>query len=55
MAKLWRDYSLSLVLAAMFIGSWLIQTMTGWLEFLAEQQEHGEAASVFGPSGYVWP
>lgn len=54
MARLWRDYSLSLVLAAMFIVSWLIQTLTGWFEFASEQREHGQAAAMFGPDGYVW-
>ncbi len=54
MTRLWRDYSLSLVLAAMFIVSWFIQTGTGWFEFVSEQQQHGATASVFGPDGYVW-
>src|ERR687893_2811674 len=54
MAKLWRDYSLSLVLAALFIGSWLVQTVTGWFEFASEQVQHGQTAQVFGPDGYVW-
>ena len=54
MAKLWRDYSLSLVLAALFIGSWLVQTVTGWFEFVSEQVQHGQTAQVFGPDGYVW-
>ena len=54
MTRLWRDYSLSLVLAAMFLVSWLIQTGTGWVEFVSEQQQHGQTAAVFGPDGYVW-
>ena len=49
-----RDYSLSLVLAGLFIVSWLLQTWTGWIEFAAEQQSHGEAAELFGDSGYFW-
>jgi hypothetical protein len=52
--RAWRDYSLSITLAAMFIVSWLIQTLTGWFEFAADQQEHGAAAHAFGPDGYVW-
>ncbi len=52
--RLWRDYSLSLVLAALFLVSWLIQTVTGWFEFVAEQQQHNQVAQAFGPDGYVW-
>jgi hypothetical protein len=54
MAKLWRDYSLSITLAVLFIGSWIVQTVMGWYEFVAEQAEHGQTAEAFGPSGYVW-
>jgi hypothetical protein len=54
MGRVWRDYSLSLVLAALFLVSWGLQTWTGWVEFVAEQQEHSQAAEVFGPDGYVW-
>jgi hypothetical protein len=46
---------LGIVLAALFIVSWVLQTLTGWVEFAAEQQTHGEAAELFGPSGYFWP
>ncbi len=49
-----RDYSLSILLATLFISSWLIQTVVGWLEFVAEQLEHGQPAEVFGSDGYVW-
>jgi hypothetical protein len=52
--RLWRDYSLSIVLAALFIVSWLVQTVTGWFEFVSEQREHGQVAEAFGPDGYVW-
>src|SRR5262245_48765337 len=54
MGRLWRDYSLSLVLAALFLVSWGFQTWTGWVEFTAEQQTHGVEPTVFGPDGYVW-
>lgn len=49
-----RDYGLSIVLGALFLVSLAIQTWTGWTNFAAEQQSHGEAAEWFGPSGYVW-
>ena len=54
MAKLWKNYSLSIVLAALFLASWAIQTWTGWVEFTAEQQAHGQVAEAFGQDGYVW-
>jgi hypothetical protein len=52
--KLLRNYSLSIVLALLFLFSWLLQTTTGWVEFVADQQAHGEAAQLFGESGYFW-
>jgi hypothetical protein len=54
MARLWRNYNLSIVLAALFLVSWLLQAWTGWMHFAAEQQALGETAEVFGASGYVW-
>jgi len=53
--KLLRDYGLSLVLAVLFLVSWLLQTTTGWVEFVAEQHAHGEQAQLLGASGYLWP
>jgi hypothetical protein len=49
-----REYSLGIALAALFLVSWIGQTLTGWVEFASDQQAHGEAANVFGPSGYFW-
>lgn len=49
-----RDYGLGIALAALFVVSWIVQTLSGWVEFVAEQQSHGESAEVFGASGYVW-
>ena len=54
MRQVWRDYGLSLTLAGMFLVSWGLQTWTGWVEFVAEQQAHDQAAEAFGPDGYVW-
>ena len=54
MRKFLRDYSLSLALAALFIGSWILQTIGGWFEFASEQQSHGQVAQAFGPDGYIW-
>ena len=49
-----RDYGLAIVLAALFFVSWILQSLTGWVEFAAEQQSHGETAELFGASGYFW-
>jgi hypothetical protein len=54
MKRLWRDYSLSIVLGALFLVSWALHAWTGWVHFAADQQSHGESAAVFGASGYVW-
>lgn len=52
--RLLRDYSLSLALAGLFIVSWLLQSVSGWVEFTAEQASHGDSAQLFGPTGYIW-
>ena len=49
-----RNYGLSLVLATLFIVSWLVQSVAGWVEFVSEQAQHEEAATLFGQDGYVW-
>jgi hypothetical protein len=54
MRPLWRDYGLSITLVVMFIGAWALQTWTGWVQFVAEQAEHGSEAVAFGDDGYVW-
>jgi hypothetical protein len=52
--KLWRDYNLSIVLAACFLVSWILQAFTGWMKFSAEQAQHTQTPSVFGSDGYIW-
>jgi hypothetical protein len=54
MARLWRDYGLSITLALLFLGSLALQTWTGWAEFVSEQKQFGQTAEAFGPDGYVW-
>ena len=54
MRRLWRDYSLSIVLGALFLVTWALHAWTGWMHFAAQQQSHGEAAELFGASGYLW-
>jgi hypothetical protein len=54
MRRLWRDYSLSVVLATLFLTAWTLQTITGWFEFQADQHNHGQLAEVLGADGYLW-
>ena len=54
MANFVRNYGLSLVLAALFLVSWIAHALTGWVSFVAEQQSHNEVAQLFGSSGYIW-
>jgi hypothetical protein len=54
MSKLWRDYSLSIVLFLLFMAAWIGQTIMGWVEFASEQEAHDQAAQIFGPEGYFW-
>ena len=54
MRRIWRNYNLSLVLLALFLGALVLQTWAGWVEFVAEQEEHGATAEWFGPGGFVW-
>ena len=54
MRRIWHDYGLSLTLVVMFTVAWLLQTVTGWVEFVAEQEQLGQTADAFGPAGYVW-
>lgn len=54
MNRLWRHYSLGLVLLVLFLSSWGVQAWTGWEHFRTEQESHNEAATVFGSGGYIW-
>ena len=54
MARIWRNYGLSITLAVLFLFSWGLQTWMGWNEFVSEQQAHDQQAEAFGPDGYLW-
>jgi hypothetical protein len=53
-ARLWRNYNLSIVLFAIFLVCWVLQTWSGWVEFVAQEAQHGRSAEVVGADGYVW-
>jgi len=48
------SYGLSIVLALLFVLSWLIQTWAGWMKFAAEEAAKGQVPEFFGKSGYVY-
>ena len=50
------NYGLSIVLSVCFFVSIVLQTWAGWVEFTAEQKEHGSTAQVWTSDGYfpVW-
>jgi uncharacterized protein DUF6766 len=54
MRRFLRDYGLGVALAGLFLVSWILQSLTGWVEFASEQRTHGETAELFGGSGYFW-
>jgi len=54
LARLWRDYGLSIALFILFVLSFVAHTVTGWYQYAADQQAHGDDPTVFGDSGYVW-
>jgi uncharacterized protein DUF6766 len=45
------ENSLLLVMTMLFLSSWLVQSLTAWRSFAAEQREHGEPALSW--SGYL--
>lgn len=54
MKYLWKNYSLSITLAILFLTAWVLQTWTGWVRFAGEQQQHGQTARWLGSDGYIW-
>jgi hypothetical protein len=52
-ARLWLR-GLSAVCLALYLVAQLGAIVTGWVEFVAEQAQHGSTASVLGDDGYLW-
>jgi uncharacterized protein DUF6766 len=50
---LWRDYSLSIVVGAMFLTSFVLHTIFGWWQYVADQTSQGQQATLWGWDGYV--
>jgi hypothetical protein len=51
--RLWRDYSLSIVVGVLFLVSFALHAIFGWWQYVADQQAHGAAATFWGWDGYV--
>ena len=51
--RMWRDYSLSIVVALMFLGSFLLHAVFGWMQYVADQTQHGGDPTFWGGDGYV--
>ena len=51
--RLWRDYSLTIVVGTMFAVSFVLHTIFGWWEYVADQANQGQQATLFGWDGYV--
>jgi hypothetical protein len=46
MKMFWKNYNLSIVLALLFLSSWIGQVFAQWSEFSSNQQEHNQPAKV---------
>jgi hypothetical protein len=51
--RMWRDYSLSIVVGAMFLVSFVLHAIFGWWQYVADQAANGQPANLWGPDGYV--
>lgn len=51
--RLWRDYSLSIVVGVMFAVSMVLHAIFGWWQYVADQASHGAEATLWGWDGYV--
>lgn len=51
--RLWRDYSLSIVVGALFVASFALHGLFGWWQYVADQTQNGSIPTLWGPDGYV--
>jgi hypothetical protein len=51
--RLWRDYSLSLVVGLMFLASFVLHAVFGWWQYAADQANLGKEATLWGSDGYA--
>lgn len=46
MKRAWRNYSLAVVLCALWLFSWALQTWFGWRDYVSEMQEQGTVETL---------
>jgi hypothetical protein len=51
--RLWRDYGLSIFVLALFLSSFVLHAIFGWLQYAADQKSHNDEATLWGDSGYL--
>jgi hypothetical protein len=51
--RLWRDYSLSIVVGLLFVTSFILHGLFGWWQYVADQMQNGSDPTFWGPDGYV--
>ena len=54
LGDVWHSRGLAYSLIGAGIVTLALMTWTGWMNFVATQQEHGQTAHLLGSSGYVW-
>jgi len=53
LARLWHDYSLSIVVGTMFAATFVLHAIFGWWQYAADQASAGSTATFWGPDGFV--
>ena len=51
--RIWRDYSLSVVVGAMFLVTFVLHAIFGWWQYAADQASNNAEATLWGWDGYV--
>jgi hypothetical protein len=51
MKRLWRGYNLSIVLALLFLTSWIGQLITQWFNWANEQTDHSQPQQI---GAFLW-
>ena len=54
LARAWRDYGLSIALFALFAVSFFLHAISGWMQYSADQEQHGQQPTLLGDDGYGW-
>jgi hypothetical protein len=49
-----RDHGLAIVALSLYALTHIGATIAGWVEYLHEQQQHGQPATILGDGGYGW-